>query len=425
MSKIIIGCVGDDFSGSSDAASFFVKAGISTYLFNGIPKEKIKFKDDYVAIVIALKTRSDDKNSAIKDSLEAFKWLKDNGAKMLFSKYCSTFDSTKEGNIGPVIDAVLEEYDFKYTILCPALPVNGRIVKNGHLLLNGVPLHETHMKDHPLTPMWSSDLSKLIETQGKYKSIKIDCETMKKSKEEIMEIINQFGKDHEHFYVIPDYVEDEDGKKIVDLFGQLPFLTGGSGLMYDIGIRYKSNYESTKNTYSPNTHGKAIILAGSCSKATLEQIEDYIEKGYESYKINPLDIYNKKQTKEDIWNLIKSKDSNNILIYSSDNAENVRDAQKYGAENISNLLEETAAYIAKSAINSGYNRIIVAGGETSGAVTKTLGYTGYIVGDSIAPGVPVMIPVSDINIRLVLKSGNFGQKDFFHRAVEFTKEESR
>lgn len=423
MSKIIIGCVGDDFSGSSDAASFFVKAGVSTYLFNGIPKDKVSFDEEYVAIVIALKTRTDDKNKAIKDSLEAFQWLKDNGAQMLFSKYCSTFDSTKEGNIGPIIDAVLEKYHYKYTILCPGLPVNGRIVKDGHLLLNGIPLHETHMKNHPLTPMWDSDISELIEPQGKYSSIKINYESMKKGKEEVLNMINKFGENHKHFYVIPDYIEDEDGKKIVEIFDGLPFLTGGSGLMYDIGMKYKGeNSDDDKRIPASGTYGKAIVLAGSCSKATLEQIEDYIEKGYVSYKIDPIKLYNGSLTKEEIWHTINSEGTNNVLVYSSDSSDNVKNAQKYGSENISKLLETTTAFIAKKAVNSGYKRIIVAGGETSGAVTQTLGYTGYIVSESIAPGVPVMIPLSDPSIRLVLKSGNFGQKDFFHRAIEFTKE---
>lgn len=421
MKKIMIGCVADDFSGGSDAASFFVKAGMRTYLFNGVPTEEINFEVDNIAVVIALKTRTENKKIAVRDSLEAFEWLKENGAQVLFSKYCSTFDSTPEGNIGPIIDAVLEKYNFQYTILCPALPVNGRVVKNGNLLVNGIPLHETHMKNHPLTPMWDSDISKLIEPQGKYKSMKINHEILKKNKEEILKIIEDKGKNLEHFYVIPDYIEDEDGKKIVDVFGDLSFLTGGSGLMYDLGMRYK---KQDKETNIPNSHadGEAIVLAGSCSKATLEQIQDYIERGYESYKIDPCELHEGNITKEEIWDIIQSRESDNILIYSSDNPESVKRAQKYGAANISKLLEDTTAYIAKKAVEAGVRRIIVAGGETSGAVTKTLGYSGYIVGDSIAPGVPVMIPVSNNDIRLVLKSGNFGQKDFFHRAVEFTKE---
>jgi uncharacterized protein YgbK (DUF1537 family) len=420
VSKIIVGCVADDFSGASDAASFFVKAGIRTFLFNGVPTEKIDYQSDYVAIIIALKTRTEEKNKAVNDSLKAFEWLKANGAELLFLKYCSTFDSTREGNIGPVIDAVMEKYRIKYTILCPALPVNGRIVQDGNLLINGVPLNETHMKNHPLTPMWDSDISKLIEPQGKYRSIKINYEVMKKNNEEILEIINQFGKDKEHFYVIPDFIEEGHSRKIVEVFGELPFLTGGSGLMYDLGIKYQSLITQTSIPNS-KTDGKAIILAGSCSKATLEQVEDYIGKGYESFKIDPVELYNENQTKETIWNFVKSKNADNILIYSSDISENVKKVQRYGATNISRLLERTTAYIAKKAVDSGYKRIIVAGGETSGAVTKILGYTGYIVGESIAPGVPVMIPIVDNRVRLILKSGNFGQKDFFYRSIEFTR----
>lgn len=423
MSNIIIGCVADDFSGASDAASFFVKAGVRTYLFNGIPKEPIDFSSDDIAIIIALKTRTEEKSRAVKDSIDAFDWLKAKGAKKLFSKYCSTFDSTKEGNIGPIIDGALEKYGIKYTIICPALPVNGRVVRDGHLLIDGVPLHETHMKDHPLNPMWDSDLSNLIESQGKYKSLKINYKAMQEDKEQILEVINKFGEDKEHFYVIPDYIDDEDGKKIVEVFGDLPLLTGGSGLMYDLGIKYKDLTRQTDGIPISKTEGKAIVLAGSCSKATLEQIDDYIKKGYETYKLDPIKLYNGDQTKEDIWNYIESNNLNNVLVYSSDTPDKIKKAQEYGASEIATLLEETTAYVAKKAVSSGYKRIIVAGGETSGAVTKALGYTGYVVGESIAPGVPVMVPISDNSIRLVLKSGNFGQKDFFHRAIKYTEED--
>ena len=422
MGNIIVGCVADDFTGASDVASFFVKAGIKTYLFSGVPKDTIDFSSHNIAVVIALKTRTQDKSGAVNHSMDAFEWLIENGAEKLFFKYCSTFDSTKEGNIGPIIDSVLEKFNIKYTILCPALPVNGRIVKDGHLLVDGVPLHETHMKDHPLTPMWDSDISKLMKPQGKYDSLKIDYKMLKKSKEKILEIINKFGKDREHFYVIPDYINDEDGKKIIEVFGDIPLLTGGSGLIYDLGIKYRDFTKKTKGIPNSKVKGKAMVLAGSCSKVTLEQIDDYIKKGYKTYKLDPIGLYNGNQTKESIWKNIELGDFNNILVYSSDTPQAVREAQKYGVSNVSNLLEETIAYIAKKAINSGYKRLIVAGGETSGAVTKSLGYTDYIVGESIAPGVPVMVPIADNSVRLVLKSGNFGQRDFFHRAIKYTEE---
>jgi len=422
MSKIILGCVADDFSGASDAASFFVKEGIKTFLFNGIPKEDIKDLSEDIVVVIALKTRTQETSKAVSDTLEAFDWLKKNGAKQLFIKYCSTFDSTKKGNIGPIIDSVLEKYNIKYTILCPALPVNGRTVVNGKLYINDVPLNETHMKDHPLTPMWDSDLSKLMEPQGRYPCLKIDYEMLEQSNEEILKVVEDFGKNNNHFYVIPDYIEEKHAKKIASLFGNLPLLTGGSGLMTELGSKYRNITTSEFENITSHTTGKAIILAGSCSKATLEQIEDFKSSNGEYLKINPMALMDGSQTKEEIGEAIRLTSEDAILVYSSDNPENVRTAQKFGSQLVSDLLEQTTAYIAKVAVENGFNRIIVAGGETSGAVTKILGYDSYLVGDSIAPGVPVMIPINNKNIRLVLKSGNFGQKDFFMRAINTTKE---
>lgn len=427
MSRILLGCVGDDFSGSSDAASFFVEEGIKTFLFNGIPEKSIEdylHKDEDAVVVIALKTRTAQTLQAVSDTLEAFEWLIKNRAQQLFIKYCSTFDSTKEGNIGPIIDRVLEKYNIPYTILCPALPVNGRTVENGHLLLDGVPLNKTHMKDHPLTPMWDSDISKLIEPQGKYPSLKINYEILEKDQEDILKMIGDFGQDKEHFYVIPDYMEEQHATKIVNLFGDLKLLTGGSGLMSQLGRKYKNDSNIKPEIIESKTEGKAIVLAGSCSKATLGQIDNYKAKRDNYIKMDPLTLMEGTQTKDNLWKDIQDKGQDTVLVYSSDRPENVRDAQKrFSSQAVSDVLEQTTAFIAKKAVEKGYTRIIVAGGETSGAVTKALGYDSYLVGKSIAPGVPVMAPLKNKNIRLILKSGNFGQEDFFERAINITKGE--
>ncbi|RIW29185.1 four-carbon acid sugar kinase family protein [Bacillus salacetis] len=420
MGQIVLGIVADDFSGASDAASFLVQQGIKTVLFNGVPQEPLQDTEEKIAVVVALKTRTEETNTAVKESLKAFGWLKDNGAEQLYSKYCSTFDSRKEGNIGPIIDSVLEKYNIKYTVIAPALPVNGRVVKEGRLIVNGVPLDETHMKHHPLTPMWDSDLAELMRPQGKYESLKLTHEILELSKEEILKMVEEFGADKEHFYVIPDYAEEKHALKIVDLFGDLDLLTGGSGLMTYLGQKYRKENAASEISDS-STSGKAIVLAGSCSAATLQQIEEFQNSGGKSIKIDPVDLVEGKQTKEEIWEQIESMDEDAVLVYSSDKPENVRKAQQAGRDKVSGMLESTTAFIAKNAEKSGVNRIIVAGGETSGAVTQVLGYDSYLVGESIAPGVPVMVPLENKNLRLVLKSGNFGQKDFFLRSIDITK----
>lgn len=425
MGKILLGIVADDFSGASDAASFLVEQGIKTYLFNGIPEEKTFQADENIAIVIALKTRTERTDLAVQQSLDAFQWLIDNKASKLYSKYCSTFDSTREGNIGPIIDAVLDKYEIPYTIIAPALPINGRIVKDGHLIVNGIPLDETHMKDHPLTPMWDSDLKKLIEPQGKYRAIKINSDLLEdKENHEILKMINQIAKDNKNFYIIPDYANEVHAKRIVELFGDLKFLTGGSGLMTELGKKFKKEIQQTSDKVESSTKGKAIVLAGSCSQATLSQIDVFKQNNRKAIKLNPIDLVNGKQTKEEVWKEIEESDEDAILVYSSEKPENVKKAQEgAGAEKVSQLLEETTAHIALKAIENGYNRLIIAGGETSGAVTKVLGHDSYIIGESIAPGVPILVPLENKGLRLVLKSGNFGQEDFFLRAIELTKED--
>ena len=417
--RILIGCVADDFTGASDAASFLLSQGLKTLLFNGIPNETV---EDCNAVVIALKSRTQETKSAVADSIKAFDWLKQNGAEHFYFKYCSTFDCTKNGNIGPVTDALLEMLNEKYTILCPALPVNKRTVKNGILYVDNIPLSETNKKNHPLTPMWESEIAKLMQPQGKYDTLNIDYTMLEKSKEEILSVVEEFGKDKTHFYVVPDYINDENGEKIAEVFGECKVLTGGSGILAPLAKKYKKSLEQQENTLlGSSSAGKGIVLAGSCSKATLEQIADFQQKGYTSYKIDPVKMLDGSQTIEDIWNFVLDNADKEVLIYSSDSVENVVEIQKEGKDKVAQLLESTTAEIAQRAVKNGYTRIIVAGGETSSAVAKKLGYSSFEIGESIAPGVPIMSPLSDKSIRIVLKSGNFGQKDFFERALNQTR----
>lgn len=421
--QILLGCVADDFTGASDAASFLVKEGIRTILINGVPKADFELTEECNAVVIALKTRTDIKERAIRDSIDAFDWLRDRGAKHLYSKYCSTFDSTREGNIGPILDAILEKYNEKATILCPALPVNKRTVVNGRLYVDRIPLHESSMKDHPLTPMWEADIAKLMEPQSKYPCMKVDYEMLQLPKEEVLNAVEEFGREKEHFYIITDYRDEGDAAKIAEVFGGMGILSGGSGILSQLGIRYKTGF-SIKNyeAIESGTKGQGIILAGSCSVATLGQIEVFQQAGGISYKIDPIKLYDEELTFDMIWDFIEENSGKDVLIYSSDKSEEVRKIQQVGKEEIAHMLESTMADVAKRAVDTGIKRIIVAGGETSGAVTKGLGYDAFIIGESIAPSVPVMMPVNDKEVRLVLKSGNFGQPDFFNRALQMTKE---
>ncbi len=414
-SKKILGCIADDFTGAGDAASFLAKKGIRTILLNGTPDGN-KEIGDAQAVVIALKTRTMETKRAVKETLQAAAWLKEKNAQQIYVKYCSTFDSTKEGNIGPVMDALLETYQVPYSVLCPSLPVNGRTVENGRLYVNGVPLDESPMKNHPLTPMWDSDLKNLMEEQSRYQCVKTGQITEDNQKQKADEI-KEFQKEHDHFYVIPDYSNEEDARNIAAEFGDLEILSGGSGLLEYLAEKYAGNH--TDKIPETATDGKALLLAGSCSVATRNQIAHIQEKGILSMKMDPIALMQNRQSEEEIWNFIQ-KNPSEVLVYSSDDPEAVKEVQKMGKDKAAALLERTTANLAKRAVKNGFTRIIVAGGETSGAVTKALGYDAYEIGESVAPGVPVMIPLNNRKIRLVLKSGNFGDVDFMEKALKLT-----
>lgn len=416
--KLILGCIADDFTGASDAASFLVKGGMQTILFNGVPQEQ-ELAESCQAIVIALKTRTQETSSAVEDTLRAARWLKHQGARQIYIKYCSTFDSTPQGNIGPIMDAMLEEFQVPYTILCPALPVNGRIVRQGHLYVNGVPLHESPMKNHPLTPMWDSSIAGLMEPQSRYSCINITKDDYLRARISIEQQIQEYGQTHRHFYIVPDYTQNDDASTIVRLFGSLPVLSGGSGILTELARQYAQT-DTERAFVSTSTEGSGILLAGSCSEMTRRQIAYAQSHDVISLQIQPLALLSGEQTPDELWAFLEANRGKQILLYSSDTPDNVRKIQESGREKIAELLEQTTAALARRAVETGYTRIIVAGGETSGAVTKALGFDSYIIGESVAPGVPVMIPRSSRQVRLVLKSGNFGQEDFFIRALHLT-----
>lgn len=408
----IFGCIADDFTGAGDAASFLVKGGMSVTFYNGIPDAQTGKSDDAQAIVIALKSRTQETAAAVRDTLAAARFLISRGVKQIYYKYCSTFDSTPEGNIGPVSDALMDLLNVPCTILCPALPVNGRTVEDGRLMVNGVPLHESHMKDHPLTPMWDCRIDKLMEPQSQYPCF---CRN-----EDLPADHPQRSEALGPYYLIPDYRCEEDGVRIVSTFGHLPLLTGGSGLLEPLARMWTEKLASKGTIPESGTRGQALLLAGSCSKATLAQIAWYQRQGGLSCKLDPFAMTEGRQTVEEVWEVIRTHPDTPVLVYSSDTPENVRKSQKLGIQKVADLLEGATARLAAMAAEAGYTRIISAGGETSGAVTKGLGFSSYRIGENVAPGVPIMVPAERPDIRLVLKSGNFGQEDFFGRALQMT-----
>ena len=419
MNKLKLGCIADDFTGGSDAASFLTEGGLNTILLNGIADASFRLPEDCEAAVIALKSRTQKTEEAVNDSLNAIRWLKKQGAEQFYFKYCSTFDSTPEGNIGPVADAILTELQEHYTILCPALPANGRTVENGVLYVNGIRLEDSTMRHHPLTPMTRSRIRELMEPQADYECLEIHKDLLHDPKK-AEAVISAWKTTNEYGYMIPDHISDLDAEAIVSLFGSMRFLTGGSGILKALGSFLSSEAHIQKTFHG--TAGKAILVAGSCSAATRSQELWYGKNGGTMIRLSDEGILNGTQTPESLFTIIQSNDLNDVLIYSYDTPEGLAEKRNEAGRALAAKVEKTLSSTARLAADNGYRRIIAAGGETSGAVTQALGYNAFWIGQSIAPGVPVLIPVEARDIRLVLKSGNFGQEDFFTRALQITGE---
>lgn len=418
--KILFGCVADDFTGGSDAASFLALGGMKTVLCSGIPGPDFVVPQGCEGVVIALKSRTQETSGAVRDSLEAIQWLREKGAGQVYFKYCSTFDSTPQGNIGPVTDAILEELDVPGTILCPALPANDRRVREGILYVKGVPLAESPMRNHPLTPMRKSRIADIMDPQGKYASLELHSGILCGDDAALWERVADFAKGKAHYYLIPDYDSESDAQRIVELFGDMPFLTGGSGILTALARRITGRDEAAR-AFS-GTAGKALLVAGSCSTATRAQEVWYENQGGTLLRLTDQGLLNGAETPETLWEQVKALNCDAPLIYSYDTPDGLTQKRNEEGKALSALIEKTLSGVAAIASRNGYTRIIAAGGETSGAVTQALGYRAFWIGASIAPGVPVLIPVEDPSVRLVLKSGNFGQEDFFGRALAMTKE---
>lgn len=404
--RLTIGCIADDFTGAGDAASFLTAGGLNTLLLIW-PCQDAFIPANCQAVVVALKSRSEPATDAATESLEAVRWLKAHGAERLYFKYCSTFDSTPQGNIGPVADALLEELNLPYTLLCPSLLSNGRSVRDGILTVNGVPLAESHMSRHPLNPMWASSISVLMEPQSRYPCFVLSA---KEATDEaaLQAKLHRLQAAHSHFYLVPDYFTPEQGRWIARFFSALPFLTGGSELLEHLARQLNAAVPSSPPP-APQPAGTCgrVMLAGSCSDISRTQIDRWCTSGGRSAAIEPEMLFEQApQAIAQLADQYRQHPEQDILFYSSP-----RRADRPGQ---ARAIEEFIALLAKSILEScPVDRLIVAGGETSGAVIRALGFNGFMIGPSIAPGVPILYPTGTSNLRIVLKSGNFGQSDFF------------
>ncbi|MGJ8681090.1 3-oxo-tetronate kinase [Paraglaciecola sp.] len=412
-----LGCIADDYTGATDLASFLVASGLRTIQLNGLPEENEQIDlSAYDAIVIALKSRTCAVTKAVSDSIQSAEFLLQQGCQKFFFKYCSTFDSTQEGNIGPVIDELMNKLDVKSTVVCPALPVNGRTVYKGDLYVNGQPLHESPMKDHPLTPMGDSNLKRLLETQGSGSASVINLNVIEKGEQAIVEALENASQSAQ--YIVLDALITEHLTHISHSVKAFKLITGGSGLatdlareFVDLGGSLDKNDKQSEQNVSP-----VLIFSGSCSAMTQIQVSEY-KKDHPALQLNPIKIANGEQSIEDISQWMFDNIAQSPLIYASADAETVNLVHKeLGKNEAAQLVEHTFCQLAEMAKERQVRNFIVAGGETSGAVVKALNIRGFEIGQSIVPSVPIVTTLEERPVSLALKSGNFGQQDFFSKA---------
>lgn len=412
-----LGVIADDFTGATDIASFMVNAGWKVVLFNGVPSEAFDAQDTD-AIVIALKSRSIPVNEAVELSLSASAWLQAQGCQRQLFKYCSTFDSTAQGNIGPVTDALMKFLNTPATLVCPAVPDNGRTIVHGHLFVKGELLNESGMEHHPVTPMKHSSLKKLMEAQSMGLCGMINLDKVKNHPDELSrEIETQLANKARYF--IFDVLDNQDLMTVARVTANFPLVTGAAGLGYAIAALDEHRALSGKQAMHIDARGASVVLSGSCSAMTNQQVDFYQQRA-SSLALDVEKIIKDPAYLEFVsqWVIAHGSDHLAPMVYATQPPQIIELIQKhYGAEYISNRIETFFSSLARSLNRAGFNKFIVAGGETSGAVTQGLNIEGMVIGEPVAPGVP-WTQVLNKQQWVILKSGNFGSQDFFQKAQE-------
>jgi uncharacterized protein YgbK (DUF1537 family) len=409
---LLMGCIADDLTGASDLAGVLVAAGMRTMQTIGIPSTRLPAGLD--AVVVALKSRTAPVAEAVAESLAALEWLGGYGCDHVFFKYCSTFDSTSDGNIGPVLDALARACGSKFSIACPAFPANRRTVYQGHLFVGDRLLNESGMEYHPLTPMTDSNLVNILQTQtetriGLIPLADIRADHVASAADRLM--ANGIGA------AIADAIEEQDLLTLGRFCSTLPLSSGASGLGEGIGRALMVDRSIGAPVVLPRTSGPRAVLAGSCSTATQRQVVT-MRRAHPSFQIE----LDGKRTVEEIgseacaW-FDAHADEGPVLIFSTADPETVA-RQRAILPNASAVLEEILATVAVYMIQKGLRALIVAGGETSGAVVQRLGIETLKIGPEIDPGIPWTIASAPDTPEMVLalKSGNFGADDFMLKA---------
>ena len=419
---MLLGAVADDLTGATDLSLTLAREGMETLLAIGVPPVTLDF-GSADAVVVALKSRTVPANVAVAASRQAAIWLHQAGARQIIFKYCSTFDSTADGNIGPVVEDLMELLDVPFTIACPAFPTNGRTVYKGHLFVGDLLLSESSMKDHPLTPMRDADLVRVLQQQMNVPVERLSLDVVRQGPEALTRVFDVLAGKGRRIAIV-DAITDDDLRAIGEASARLTLITGSSGVAVGLPDSFRKSGHLGRGAAGKPFDlptGPAVVLAGSCSAATRRQVETAIRAGAPALKIAPGGIFSGATTPDKVAAWVRSSAAGSQLpplVYSSADADEVQQAQSVlGLYEAGQLVEDFLAAVARNLQSGGFRRFLVAGGETSGAVVASLGINALKIGPEIDPGVPWTMSVQDeAAFALALKSGNFGTDDFFLKA---------
>ena len=420
---LLLGCIADDFTGATDLANNLVRAGMRVVQTIGVPHAPLSAEVD--AVVVALKSRTIAPQDAIEQSLQALQWLQAQGAQQIYFKYCSTFDSTAQGNIGPVTEALMQALQTDFTIATPAFPDNGRTVFKGYLFVGDLLLNESGMQHHPLTPMTDANLVRVMQAQCKSKVGLLSHKTIAQGAEAIQQEIANLQKQGVHVAVV-DAVSNDDLMRLGPALKGMPLVTAGSG----VAIGLPKNFGLTPTPQAsvlPKATGLQAVVSGSCSQATNRQVAHFKASGRPAFLIDPLHLKGSWQdlVQEALAWAQGHLASGPVLVYSTATPESVQAVQsQMGVEAAGHQVEQALAAIARGLVQLGVHQLVVAGGETSGACVQALDIEQLQIGPQIDPGVPWCHAHTTMGgVHITLKSGNFGTDDFFTKAFSFLSQQ--
>jgi len=416
-----LGCIADDFTGATDLANNLVRAGMRVMQAIGVPTTPLSADVD--AVVVALKSRTVPKAEAVAQSLAALHWLQAQGveghAPQIYFKYCSTFDSTPEGNIGPVTEALMDALGCDFTIATPAFPDNGRTVFKGYLFAGNVLLNESGMQNHPLTPMQDANLVRVMQAQTERKVGLIDYKTVAQGEAAIRDRISTLRTEGVAVAIV-DATSNADLLLLGPALKEMPLVTAGSGVAIGLPVNFGLK-PSLQASQLPAPAGMQAVVSGSCSDATHAQVAHFKATGRPARAILTASLMNGEveSVVQQVlaWAKPLLKDGP-VLVYSTAKPEDVKQVQALlGVAQAGALVEHALAAVARGLVDLGVQQLVVAGGETSGACVQALGIAQLQIGPQIDPGVPwCHAPSAAGGLHIALKSGNFGTDDFFTQA---------